>query len=654
MSTDRLRELFLGEAVPRVQRMTTRLLALESQLADGDDDSQREHLDAIYREAHSLKGSAAMVGLPTIGDVAHAMEEVLETLVQGLRPVSPSLVDELLSRVDAIQGAIDAATTSRPTAAEPAAVVSPAEAPAVLQEPVSPAGPVHLPVGVDRVDEMVRLSGVVRSGLVRLRTALTASGVDTDQLPMMTELEQTAARLQRHATAARTMAVGELGPQLQRAVRDAARARGVEVRWTVTGGHVEVDRAIVDRIRDSLVHMVRNSVAHGIEPPAVRTAAGKDATGHVRLQAESRSGRVLLTISDDGSGLDREALEAAARARGVVIDEDRGWTSTMFSPGLSTATDVDQLAGRGVGMAVVAEAVGACRGRITVETTTGSGTSITLDLPTSLAVARCIEVEAAGGRYAIPLSAVRAVMDGRTGTRAVEGRATVDLEGRQVPVLDLGRLLDDQPVGDGPLVVLSTPTTAVALRVHGLVRHGEITIQSTGVGMPRNDLVLGTSVASDGSALVVLDPAGLAAVQADDDATVTADVLQPDVARATHVLVVDDAVTVRELQRTILQRAGYRVSTAQDGRAALALLDGGDVDLVVTDVEMPRMDGYALTESIRARTDLSRTPVLLLTTLDTPAAMARGLDAGADGYLLKAEFSAESFLAAVAAQVGPA
>lgn len=721
MNLDRLRALFVSEGRTRLAAIVEGLLRLEQGTAD------EEVMESLLRQTHSLKGSAAMVGMPEVGTVAHELEDLVEAVRMGQLGSGPDVVDWMLALADRIERLLDAGTEAEPdteadpdteaepdTGAEPEgeAAVAPQPEPSAPthsaaptpasphQAPAAPASPhqapapppphsvpagietagtaapedpslVRLPVSLDRLDDIVRLAGQVRSGLVRLRAqpgadAQSADARDTDvwgedDLAVLRELEHTARQLQRTATAARTVPVAQIGPRLQRAVRDAARTRGVAAAWVLEGGEVELDRLVLERLEDALLHMVRNSIAHGLEPAADRERLGKDPTGTVTLRATSRGNAVRLSVADDGRGLDREALLAAARERGIEVSPEEGWTALVFRAGLSTATSLDELAGRGVGMDVVTSAVRQVGGSVAVDTTAGAGTTITLQVPLTLAVTRCLEVTAAGARYALPLVAVLMVLGEDARIDVAEDRPIVMVDGRSLPLLDLAVLLGAPGTPDGPIVVLDGGERPYGLRVATLVGQGEVTVQALGGGVPATAAVTGTSIASDGSALVVLDPSLLR------DVTATARAVDPDLVapptthqagrsaagrRPVEVLVVDDALTIRELQRSILERAGYHVRTAEDGREALALLSATPVDLVVTDVEMPRMDGYALTESIRRTDAIATTPVLILTTLGTDADRRRGLEAGADAYLLKSAFSAEALLAAVAAQVG--
>lgn len=477
--------MFVQEARGRLDTLTDALLEVES----ADAHTGGEALDRILRETHSLKGSAAMVGFPEIGRVAHDMEESVSRVRRGDDRLTTDLVDGLLAAVDRIRSLLGAGEADSPAAQPTSAGRTATHAdlragnPRPAAMPDDAALPERLGVDLARLDDMVHLSGDVRSGLFRLRTLLGAKQTDAE-IDVLRDLERTGRALQHRIAAARTVPVSTTATRLRRAVRDAARSRQVEVRWAVVGGHIEIDGTVIRGVEDALLHLVRNSVAHGIEPPDVRRAAGKNPEGEIRLRATSGRGRVQLTVSDDGRGLDRDLLLERAHERGLAVDET-DWTALVFRAGLSTAADVDHLAGRGVGMDVVAAAVRAVRGVVTVETAAGVGTSITLDLPTSLAVTRCVVVTAGAGRYGIPADDVAVVLGASLTTEAAGGHLVVRHGAMTAPLVDLAVLFGGDPTPDGPTLVVESAGRTVALRVAKVLRQADVTVQSRLPGAPR-------------------------------------------------------------------------------------------------------------------------------------------------------------------------
>ncbi len=454
---------------------------------------------------------------------------------------------------------------------------------------------------------------------------------------------------------ARMVPVSTITDPLHRAVRDLARSLGKRVRWEARGEDTELDRGVLQHLADPLLHLVRNAVDHGVETPAERVAAGKDEEATVRLHAMQLGSEVIITVSDDGRGIDGARVREQARLRGDGASGTDDPLTLIFRSGLSTAATVSEVSGRGVGLDVVRTNLETVRGRVEVHSDAGQGSEFRLVVPITLAVLPCLLVAVAGNRYAIPMHSV-ALAQGHDDTNEAhaEGRALIWVGRAPVPVSDLHATLelDGVPEPQGPIVVVSGITRRHAFRVDALLGQRDVVVKGLGRLVPRLDVVAGASVEPDGSILVVLDAAALIDKARGDRAEVTPALLHGDeapvaAARRRSILVVDDALTVRELQRSIFERAGFEVRVASDGIEALARLAEAPADLVLTDVEMPRMDGFALTESIRAHPKLANLPVLVLTSRASEADRQRGLDVGADGYIVKSAFDEASLLESV-------
>jgi two-component system chemotaxis sensor kinase CheA len=329
----------------------------------------------------------------------------------------------------------------------------------------------------------------------------------------------------------------------------------------------------------------------------------------------------------------------------------------IFRSGFSTAKFVSDISGRGVGLDAVRSSVEAARGRVEVRSTPGVGSEFRIVVPITLAVLRCLLVETSGQRFALPLHRVAlAQSEESTEMLHAEGRRMVLVDGHPVPVSELADVLDMPATRTTPgtLVIVNGTIGRHALLVDSLVGQRDVVVKGLSPLVPRLDVVAGASVEPDGSILLVLDPPGLIErSRRDVTRSVTSLIASPAITRRHgKLLVVDDALTVRELQRTILERAGFEVRVATDGVEALDMLADEPCDLVLTDVEMPRMDGFTLTERIRAHPTFGHVAVLILTSLASDADRRRGMDAGADGYIVKSAFDEQSLLAAVDRLVG--
>ncbi|HEX7168432.1 MAG TPA: hybrid sensor histidine kinase/response regulator [Acidimicrobiales bacterium] len=690
--------LFAQEAEQRLSDLAAQLLALEEAGNDA------ELVASIFREAHTLKGAAAVVGLDAFSRVAHAIEDLLEQLRSGGRMATPALIDGVLAAVDGLAAMLPAAIAGDDCSAAGTALEGPlralltsdavADAAAVADavpeamehrdgallppEPTEqrestesteqtsppPSSPSRAPadaeavrVPLGRLDDLIRLVG--ESAAAHLRVGRMISQrleVDPSTIDEVRELSLLLNDLQERAMRARMVPVMTITDMLHRAVRDVARVTGKEVRWDVRGEDTELDRGVLQQLSDPLLHLVRNAVDHGIEPPDVREAAGKPPQATVRFHAMQLGSEVILTVTDDGRGIDVDRVrEEAARAgddTSGLTDEEMAYL--VFRSGMSTAAFVSDISGRGVGLDVVRSNVEAVRGRVEIRTEPGAGTEFRVIVPITLAVLPCLLVEAGGQRHAIPMHSIVLAQDTDAETRA-EGHPIVWVGSQAVPLANLGGVLGLPPDDHGPSIVVAGLTRQYAFRVGALVGQRDVVVKGLSRLLPRLGVVAGASVEPDGSIVLVLDVAGLIDrarnTRRGSSALPGRTSDTPAIVRA-KVLVVDDALTVRELQRSILERGGYEVLTASDGVEAMAILAESPVDLVLTDVEMPRMDGFALTEAIRAHPARGNVPVLILTSRSSEADRQRGLEAGADGYIVKSAFNEAALLSAVQRLLG--
>jgi two-component system chemotaxis sensor kinase CheA len=682
-----IRALFAQEADVRLSDLGQHLLALEKAGTD------EVLIGSIFRELHTIKGSSAVAGLPAVSSLAHELEELVEDLRAGRRDTTPELIDALFTGADGLaeliatsedepDPGVAAARPSHPVpnATEPtpggngsapvgtADTGVPPPSHAVPSTPVAPVPPVSLQqaraartnaggvvmVPLERLDELTRLVSESASAHLRLGRMLSDRlGTDPASITEFNELSRSLNDLQDRAMRTQMVAVATITDSLHRAVRDLARAQGKEIRWEARGTDTELDRGVLHRLSDSLLHLVRNAVDHGIETPDERVAAGKPAQAVVRLHAMQLGSEVIIAITDDGRGINVDRVRHEADRHGVRTDglSDEEVIALTLRSGLSTATFVTDVSGRGVGLDVVRANVEAAGGRIEVRSQPGTGAEFRVIVPITLAVLRCLLVEAGGYRYALPFHrVVRSQVDLASTTAHAEGRAVVWVDRHAVPVSLLTETLGGPPGGasSGPIVVLTDSARRHAFKIDRLLGQRDVVLKGLSAVVSNVPAVAGASVEPDGSVLLVLDPPGLiqrARQSGHASAVAAAPVSIPGPRR--RILVVDDALTVRELQRSILERADFSVRVAADGLQALSLLSEEPSDLVLTDIEMPNMDGFALTEAIRSDAELANIPVLILSSRSNDADRQRGLDVGADGYIVKSGFDEGALLTAV-------
>jgi two-component system, chemotaxis family, sensor kinase CheA len=664
------RQMFVQEAGQRLDRMGELLLRLETEGSD------QATVAALFREAHTLKGAAAMVGHEDMRRIAHAMEDLLDTIRGGSAALTPERIDTLFGHIDAARSLLtgEAETTSppfHPPHPSPPASTVPSSTPAaaVSESAMPPATANVVQVSLARLDQLVGAAGESIAAHLRLgRLIASRLGSDPTELAEFRQLQAGLNRVRELTMLARMVPVATLGYSLHRAVREVARAQSKAVRWDVVGGETELDRAVLEQLADPLLHLVRNAVAHGIESPVDRAAAGKPSEGMVQLQARQLGSDVVITVSDDGQGIDLRRIREQALRQSIdtASMQDDEALSLIFKPGFSTATAVTEISGRGVGLDVVRSSLESVRGRVDVRTELGKGTEFRLSVPITLAVVRCLLIECAGLRLGIPIhSVVKVLQSSALEPTQADGRQFLMAPTGPVPFSSLATVLGLQEQPEGPVMMLVGPAGSHAFRVDAIAGQRDLAIKGLGASVPHLEVVAGASLEPDGSIIAALDASrlieranalghGRESQPTRADPILAHDLVHESRHQADSVLVVDDAMTIRELEKGILERAGYRVRTATNGAEALALLAAEPSTLVLTDVEMPEMDGFGLIEAIRRHPRLAHVPVIILSAQASEADRRRGLEVGADGYILKSAFDQTGLLAAVNRLLGKA
>ncbi|MEH0197036.1 response regulator [Caulobacter sp. CCNWLY153] len=673
------------------------LQAIRQAIAAGGEADTRE----IFRRAHSLKGAARAVDLPAVEEQAHALESLCAELMDGQRALDADTVTMLERLLDAVEDAAGAAYAPPPP--KPAATTAPASEEAV---------------------EYVRIDVEAVSGLSRAMQTLSGDVLDHGAIDEdLRRLAADARKLERRwrdarGAAARTReveqglkdlsrALNELSVRRVRAgwaldqglsdlrgrveeisqapaetvfggfatmVRDIAREAGVPVDVRVTGLDTRADRRVLQALKDPVMHLLRNAVSHGREAPNARAAAGKPERLTVVMAVSAASGRLRIDIADDGPGPDLARLEAAAVDKGLMPPRPEGAPAPTpeellahaFAPGVSTAQGVDKLAGRGMGLSVVAEAVRKLRGELRLTAGRPWGARVALSTPLSAARQSLLFVDIQGRQAALPSLGVRRLLRlDATALETVEGhpaaRIAIDGDDVIVPMVPLSALLTgvaaEVPVHAGAVsaVLLSHGRRHVALAVDALCDVRSALVEDLDADDLDADLIAGAVQLDDQAPALALDPdalvrrwlrdqrhlaaGGLGFAEADEDADET----------TRTILVVDDSITTRTLEKSILEAQGYRVLLAVDGLDALNLLRSGQamIDLVVADIEMPRMDGFSLLQAVKADAALAATPVILMTSRADVADVRRGLDLGAEAYITKQKFDQRELLAAI-------
>lgn len=470
-------------------------------------------------------------------------------------------------------------------------------------------------------------------------------------------------QLQRDVWQARMVPAESLLEGYRKMMRDLARDQSKEIEFRATSGGVHADRGVLEALKDPLMHMLRNALSHGIETPQERAAKGKPRAGLVTLRVDAKGQRLTIAIEDDGRGVDlTRVAEVAVREKIITAPEadsrsPEELAQILFRPGFSTAQSVTDLSGRGMGLSVVYEAVRRLQGDLACVPREGCGTAFRLSVPLSIAMQKLLLIDCAGQCFAVPIHAIERLHRLRlTSVETIEDKPVVMLDGQAIPLFSLHQLLSleerqSSSVSEPEVLrvmILRSGAKRAAVAVGAFLGETDAVIHELGPARPRDGRVAGGILLDDGTVGLVLNPMELLENSIHRALPIVPKSSEP--ARETaarSILVVDDSMTTRMLEKNILEAHGYRVRVAVDGMEAMALLRNETPDLVITDVQMPRMDGLALLEALKKDSDLSRIPVIMVTSLERREDQERGMSLGADAYIVKRKFDQAELLAAI-------
>lgn len=480
-------------------------------------------------------------------------------------------------------------------------------------------------------------------------------------------LSTLAERLQDDVRRARMVPAENLLQGFRTMVREIAAEHGKEVEFQIRGLEVEADRAVFQALKDPIMHMLRNAVGHGIEVPERRRQLNKPSAGQVQLQIEARGNRLLVTVSDDGRGIDLSSVARTAVQNGLMSEAEAASASRdelhklLFHPGFSTAGAVTNLSGRGIGLTVVQESVSRLQGDIQIIPRPGGGASFQVSVPLSISTHRLLFVRAGGQLFGLPLHGIERLIRLRANKlEFLEGKPVVRYENQPLALQTLDHVLHGREgaiQSDGeamPVVILKSGAKLAALVVDGIVGDREGLLMDLGRAVRPDRKIAGGVLLEDGEVVLVLNPVELvsAAERTDHTPTFTSAEAERSTAHAPAILIVDDSFTTRTLEKGILETHGYRVHLAVNGQEGLNKLRSEKIDLMVVDVQMPVMDGFAMLEEVKRSERLASIPVIMVTSMDTQEYRERGLSLGASAYLSKQTFEQQELLDTIRQLIG--
>jgi len=774
---EELREIltiYKAESEEHLQKLNECLLQMEK------DPKGMDLLEEVFREAHSLKGSARMIGFQTVERVAHSLEDLFSAVRKQEVALQAVTFDAIFESLDTIQRVTESWLEDpeaemedvselterleglcRPDAAVPAKGSEPStdakkaqatgaapkkghrnkddaveeeqgeqardvagrkETAAVKER--SPADSVRFKVEetirvtthklddlMNRIGEILvtkikfdqRLAEVRRLGnelddiyrswgntqrqlelqdisrseetMERLAQSQRETGVKLAQLhgdfdDFLTSFSEDSLRmtlisseLQESINRVRMLPLSSLFNTFPRLLRDMAKREGKEVELKMEGEGIQLDKKILEQLKDPIMHLLRNSLDHGVEKIEDRDESGKGRVGRIFLSATQHANSVLIEVRDDGTGMDLGKIKSIALRRGFVTEEaleemtEQQMLSLVFRPGFSTKGIITDLSGRGVGLDVVYSVIERLKGSIALSSEVGVGTCFSIKLPVSLATSQALIVRVNEQIFAIPLTAVDIITEvGLAQVMTVESREAVLVDEMPIALVRLHEVLslptesiqlsEDEKA---PVVVIGSADERVALMVNEVIGEREIVVKGLGPQLRRVRNLSGATILGDGSVVLILNVFDLViSSQKVRGMWVTSEKRSEDEDRKRpEILVADDSVTTRVLEKNILEGSGYHVTLAVDGRDALEKAREGGFDLVVSDVEMPRMSGFELTAELRSEERFNDLPIILVTSLDSEEDRRKGIDAGADAYITKGAFEQGNLLATI-------
>jgi len=662
------------------------------------------------REAHTIKGSSTMLGYKRIAEIAHGIENGLQKALEDRVKLERNHFEIIFKCVDAIGPLLEDKLTwddagvsgdfvqvlcqqiadafldksskkeTRPIEAQTKPVIEPTKT--IIPPVVTTVVEESIRVDISKLDKLMNLSAELLISKIRLNELVKNLSRKVESSPQINQncgviaqelnkvdnnVDFITKNLGDEVLKLRMVAVSHLFNAFPRAMRDLAIKKEKDIIIEIKGEETQLDKAIIDEMKDPLMHILRNAVDHGVESPKERLAKNKSACGKINLNAYQQGSQVVLEISDDGAGIDLELVRQEIEKKGLIgrdkINElsDEQVYSFLFMPGFSTSKEVTDISGRGVGLDVVREKVAKLKGVVEIFSIIDKGTKFTIRLPLTLAITESLFVGCGAETFALPVEHVVETMRVNFDTiHTVEGKEALTVRGSILPLIRLNDIFGLLQRGIMEkkfflVVVVQSVEKKIGLMVDQILGRQEIVHKNLNQPLSKISGLSGATILGDGRVVLILDVPQIIETAQGLVARLEKVTPKPQISttkKLKTILLVEDALSTAMLEKNILESSGFSVVIARDGQEALEKASQEKFDLVITDVLMPRMNGFELTRKLKKDNLYKDTPIIIVTTRETDADKREGLEAGADAYILKSEFTSEGLLTTIERLVG--
>ncbi|MBA2649199.1 MAG: response regulator [Legionella sp.] len=684
-------ETFKVELDEKCQTITDCLFALEKNNSPSE---FTKILEAIFRAAHNIKGSARSIGITHVSEIAHEIESLFSAIESKELQISNDIINLCLFAVDGMRSAMKSFSEQTPLAfdidelhehlqhykpmksSELPNLVPQVDGKKTVHQDTTEYDSIRVPIKqIDHLSALIEQIQATKIALEAQGTELhkststfkSSNGENVLQPIVhlsklinkhLLELSTITNSLQEEIRRLRLIPASTLLRQLARTVHDLAHELNKKVELEIRGDQVRMDKVILDGLKDPLIHLLRNAIDHGIESPEIRTNLGKTEHGNIILEVSDEGNQIEMTLSDDGAGLDYKNIAQTALNKKLISQAEFDMIKPeilnefIFRPEFSTKELITDISGRGIGLAIVKSTVNNIKGQVGITSEMGKGTTFHFQLPLTLSSDRGLIIKSGGQLFVIPTSAVEHVLIlNGDDIHEVGTNQVVLFNQKPLPLCDLSELLHltqkDHPNQDKlPILVLARGQERVALLVEEIIGEREIVTKPLNSPLIHVPCIAGGTLLGSNEVIMVLNAGEVihSALFLGNTNPLHSNETSSSKVRSPHILLVEDSITTRTLEKNILENNHYKVTIATNGKEAWELLQKHSFSLVITDVEMPKMDGFELTSLIKKNEKLQAIPVIIVTSLSNEEQKKRGIEVGANAYIVKNNFESTELL----------